>query len=73
MTRDELLLLVEAILGSSKNSVVTPLLERLREALPHSAISDLIFWNPVNLTSEQIVDEALRREEEYARHNDPKS
>ena len=47
--------------------MITPLLEKLIEALPHSDIIDLIFWNPVVLTPEQIADEAMRREAEYAR------
>jgi hypothetical protein len=68
MSRDDILAIVKAIyFGPAQNEVVTPLLEKLRDALPHSAISDLIFWNPVELTPEQVVDEAIRREAEYAR------
>ncbi len=68
MTRDDILGIVKAIyFGPAQNEVITPLREKLREALPHSAINDLIFWNPVELTPEQVVDEAMRREAEYAR------
>lgn len=68
MTKSEILSVVNSIyFGSTDTEIVTPLLERLRNELPHSGISDLIFWNPVELTPEQVVDEAMRREAEYAR------
>ena len=68
MNRDDILDTVRSIyFGPPRNDVITPLLEKLRESLPHSAISDLIFWNPVELTPEQVVDEAMRREAEYVR------
>ncbi len=70
MTKDEILALVSAIyFGSTDNDVITPLREKLRDALPHSGINDLIFWNPVELTPEQVVDEALQREADYARQS----
>jgi hypothetical protein len=68
MNRGDILSAVRAIcFGPPRNDVITPLLEKLIEALPHSDIIDLIFWNPVVLTPEQIADEAMRREAEYAR------
>ena len=68
MTKSEILSIVNAIyFGPTDTRIVTSLLERLRDDLPHSGISDLIFWNPVELTPEEIVDEAMRREAEYAR------
>ena len=68
MSRDDILAIVKAIyFGPTQDEVVRPLRKTLRDALPHSAISDLIFWNPVELTPEQVVDEAMRREAEYAR------
>jgi hypothetical protein len=68
MSRVDILAIVKEIyFGPALNDVVTPLLEKLSNALPHSDISDLIFWNPVELTPEQVVDEAMRREAEYAR------
>ena len=67
MNKDEILTIAKAIyFGPTDNDVVTPLREKLRDALPHSGINDLIFWNPVELTPEQVVDEAIRREAEYA-------
>jgi hypothetical protein len=41
------------------------LVNRLREQIPHSKISDLIFHDFRGLTPEQVVDEAMRRETEY--------
>jgi hypothetical protein len=74
MTRDDILAIVKATyFGPAQNEIVTPLREKLREALPHSAINDLIFWNPVELTPEQVVDEAMRREAEYASQHAKKS
>ena len=66
MTRDDILSMVYKIYsGPAKNATITPLLDKLWKALPHSHISDLIFHNPVELTPEQVVDEAMRREAEY--------
>jgi hypothetical protein len=44
------------------------LLDELEAALPNSDISDLIFHDFRGLTPEQVVDEAMRREAEYARN-----
>lgn len=66
MTRDEILYFVQEIyLGPKNNDIITSLLEELYETLPHSAISDLIYHNPQELTPEQVVDEAIRRDVEY--------
>ncbi len=68
MTRDELLTLVQSIYaGSTDDAVVHPTLDELEEALPHAGICDLIFQDMRNLTPEQVVDEALQREADYAR------
>ncbi len=67
MTRDDVLSIVREIyFGPTQNIIITRLLERLRQALPHSGIGDLIFHNPQELTPEQVVAEAMRREAEYA-------
>ncbi len=42
------------------------ILHHLVNAAPNSAISDLIYYPDAERTPEQIVDEALRREKEYA-------
>jgi len=47
--------------------VVTLLLDKLEEVLSHSAISDLVFHDFRGLTPGQVMDEALRREADYAR------
>ena len=68
MTQDDILSAVREIyIGNTDNAAVTILLDRLEEALPHSGISDLIFHDFRGLTPEQVVDEAFRREADYAR------
>jgi hypothetical protein len=39
----------------------------LRKEFPHAKIIDLIFHDFRELTPEQVVEEAMRREAEYAR------
>jgi hypothetical protein len=41
--------------------------DMLRKELPHAKIIDLLFHDFGGLTPEQVVDEAMRREAEYAR------
>ena len=68
MTRDDVLSAVrEIFFGKTDNSVVSGFLDKLEEALPHSDISDLIFHNFQGFTPEQVVDEAFKREANYAR------
>jgi hypothetical protein len=44
MSPDDMLAIVRAIyFGPTQDEIVTPLLEKLIEALPHSNITDLIF------------------------------
>ena len=67
MTQDEIILAVhEIFFEATENSVVSGLLDKLEEALPHSDISDLIFHDFRGLTPEQVVDEAFKREAEHA-------
>ena len=66
MTRHEVLSAVhEIFFEATDNLVVSGLLDKLEEALPHSDISDLIFHDFRGLTPEQIVDEAFKREAEH--------
>ncbi len=77
MAPEEMVRLVRKLIGveyseDEQNAV----LERLEEALPHAELSDLIYWSKIDLTPEQIVEEALRQEAEYERRttdaaNDP--
>jgi hypothetical protein len=68
MTRDEILSLVQSIYtGSADDVIVSRLLDKLEVALPHGDICDLIFQDMRNLTPEQVVDEAIRREADYAK------
>lgn len=47
------------------------LLGNLVKTTPHAGISDMIFYPDEERTPEQIVDEALRREREYAAETSP--
>ena len=65
MTSAEALMIVREICKSTKNAVITPLLEKLQDAFPHTPFIDLIYHHPSELTPEQIVDEAFKREAEH--------
>ena len=68
MTRADILAaIVRLYAGDGEENEDTALLNRLDNELPHSDISDLIFHDFRGLTPEQVVDEAMRREAEYAR------
>ena len=70
MTHLELLTAVTKLYaGDGEESEDTALLNRLDNELPHSGISDLIFHDFRGLTPEQVVDEAVQREAEYARQH----
>lgn len=69
MNPNEALVIVQEVCNSTKNDVVTPLLERLRDTFPHTPFIDLIYHQSVELTPQQIVDEAFKREAEYARQS----
>lgn len=66
MSRSEILAAITAIYsGLPDNQAVDDLLDKLEHALPHSEISDLIFWDNRDFTPEQVVEEAFRREAEH--------
>ena len=68
MTRSDILAaVVKLYAGDGEENEDTALLNQLDNELPHSDISDLIFHDFRGLTPEQVVDEAIRRETEYAR------
>jgi hypothetical protein len=68
MTRDEMIAMVRRVqeLDGTENEV-DDMVRTLIRRVPHSKISDLIHYPPnrIELTAEQIVDEALRREAEW--------
>ncbi|MFD0713195.1 hypothetical protein [Paenibacillus sp. GCM10027626] len=35
------------------------MIELLEQSVPHPEVSDLIFWNEIELTPEQVVEKAL--------------
>jgi len=43
------------------------LLRQAQDATPNGEISDLIYWSKRPMTPEEIVDEALKRGEEWRR------
>ena len=49
-------------------ALVCGLLDKLEQVLPNAVISDIIFWDFRNLSPEQILAEALRREAYHADH-----
>ena len=68
MTREEILAAVRQICeGTTDSNAIARILDQLDEALPHAHISDLIFQDRRNLTPEQIVSEATRKEAEHGR------
>ena len=65
MTRDAMLqAVIKPYAGGGEEDI--EMVNRLRQELPHSKISDLIFHDDRELTPEQVVDEAMRREAERA-------
>ena len=70
MNRDDVLqAVIELCAGGRTEEEDVILANNLRRELPHSKIIDLIFQDMRNLTPEQVVDEALKREAEYARQS----
>lgn len=68
MKRDDILSMVQEVYaGTTDNSAITRLLDKLELALPNSDISDLIFHDFRGLTPEQVVDEAIQREAKHIR------
>lgn len=66
MTRDEILQAVSKLYaGDGVEEEDVALVNRLRQELPHSKISDLIFHDFRGLTPEQVVDEAMQREAKH--------
>jgi hypothetical protein len=68
MTREEMIALVrrvQALEVLRTRSMIW--FEFLSKHVPHARIGDLIHYPPIesNLTAEQVVDEALRREAEW--------
>jgi acyl-CoA hydrolase len=73
MTRDEIIAAVThqyAGGGEEEDDII--MVNRLRQALPHSTIGNLILHDFRGLTPEQVVAEAIRQEEDYLAAN-PKS
>ena len=61
LPRAELVTLVARIMSGdySSDTALDDDLRRLRAAVVHPGVTDLIFWDERHLTPEQVVDEAL--------------
>ncbi len=67
MTRSEMVAAVKRLfIAAGSEEELHALRQQLKTAVPHANISDLIYYPDEDRDEEQIVDEALRREEEYA-------
>lgn len=70
MDRDELIALakfLDAPHGTEEE--IHAVMDRLEEALPHGNILNLLYHTRPDLTAEEAVDEALRRESEWRKSN----
>ncbi|MGW6193187.1 bacteriocin immunity protein [Bacillus cereus] len=60
ITREELINLVGKIVEcEGTEEEIDEMLEAVERNVPHPEVSDLIYWNDKDLSSEQIVDIAL--------------
>ena len=68
MTRKEMIDIVRRVSNAEgTEEQLDRLMDELETAAPNARISNLIFWTSPELTPEQVVDEAIRREIEHAR------
>ena len=62
MTRDEAIAIVDTVMKSEGSEAeLDRLIDLLLLSFPCAHISDMIFWEEVDRTSAEIVDEATRR------------
>ena len=66
MTPAETLLMVREMCNSKDDIVMARLLGKLQDAFPHTPFIELIYEQPTELTPEQIVNEAFKREAAHA-------
>lgn len=67
MNRSDMIALVERLAAADgTEEELDGILDQLVNSAPNSMISDLIYYPDAERDPEQIVDEALRREEEHA-------
>lgn len=66
MTRIEMLAMVKRLfIADGTESEINEMVHRLDAAVPHANISDMIYYPDQDHDEEQIVDEALRREQAH--------
>ncbi len=74
MTRSEMVRAVERLfVADGSEADLYELRQQLTMVVPHANISDLIYYPDQERTEEQIVDEALRREQEYVLNSPARS
>ena len=67
MTRSEMVAAVRRLFAADGNEQeLDQILDCLVQSVPHADISDLIYYPDKSFSEEEIVDEALRREQAYA-------
>lgn len=60
LNKDDLIVLVSKIMNAEgTEEEIDNRIEILKQNVPHPQVSDLIFWNEVELTPEQVVEQAL--------------
>lgn len=66
MTRDELVALATRLdTADGTEEELDDIMDRLEDALPHGDIITLLYHTRPELTAEEAIDEALRREAAY--------
>ena len=62
MTREEAIRIVDVVMKSEGSEAeLNRLINELKRSFPGASISDMIFWEEVDRTPAEIVDEATRR------------
>lgn len=57
LTKEELVILVERILkADGSEEELDNMIDTVEQNVPHSNVSDLIFWNEEGLSAEEIVN-----------------
>ncbi|MCG1021434.1 bacteriocin immunity protein [Sutcliffiella horikoshii] len=60
LTKEELVILVQKILkADGSEEELDNMIDTVEQNVPHSNVSDLIFWNEEGLSAEEIVNRTL--------------
>lgn len=59
-SKEDLIELVRKIINvEGTEEEIDNMIDILEQSVPHPEVSDLIFWNEIELTPEQVVEQAL--------------